>query len=774
MPKTLGEFSAADWRRLRPLTQGVKTLRYRLVDRRYRRSGAVAGNCAATARAIRGRKALVTIAFSDPQLLAWQTRLLRRYVPHAVHVIVDNSPGNAVAGQNARIAAAADVAYLRAPPNPWPVDAASRSHGLVLNWTWDNVIRPGEPEAFGFIDHDIFPTAADDPFAPLAAQDVYGVIRTEGKRWFLWAGFCMYRFAAVRDRPLDFGQDWFMGLDTGGGNWTALYCRLDRTKLCEPPTRFVAFRPGIAVAEGPLQWSGTWLHEVGRMGDPRLHAEKRAVVAELLAPHLEAADAVPRPPRIVFDLTTSAMWSGPPAGIARVESEFGSWALGHIAGVVPAFFDPHSRAFRHLDPEMATRLIAQDAAIASLAFVGPARRGKRKTDRIPASVRPTAMWVLQTRRMALQALEGMRLASGRPRTTSIIDRLQRAIMNARHRAVMIKDDGTRRACLPIDMVAGPEIDLAAGDTLICAGAGWVHNDIAAIAALKRAVGFRFVLFCYDIIPLMFPHYFMPADAAAHRAYCQLAFPAADLVVFSSRTVEADVRAYCTAQRLALRATAVCDLGADVAAASPAMPLPPGLEKERYALLVSTIEPRKGHRLIYDAWLRLLAAGIPQRQRFKLVFAGREGWLVSDLMRDLRSDPRVAGTLLVITGAEDAELATLYRNAAFCLYPSRYEGYGLPVVEALRHGKAMLASTGGAVPETVGAFSPCLDPTDAEAWRMMLQTWIEDRTARAPYEERIRAGFRHPNWDESARKFFALVNNKQCSSDRDADPAEAGS
>jgi hypothetical protein len=101
----------------------------------------------------------------------------------------------------------------------------------------------------------------------------------------------MFRFAAVRDKPLDFGQDWFVGLDTGGGNWDCLYSRIDATKLRQPHTTFEPFKPGITVAEGPLQWCGTWLHEVGLMGDPWLGAEKRAAVARLLAPHLDAAGA---------------------------------------------------------------------------------------------------------------------------------------------------------------------------------------------------------------------------------------------------------------------------------------------------------------------------------------------------------------------------------------------------------------------------------------------------------------------------------------------------
>jgi glycosyltransferase involved in cell wall biosynthesis len=462
------------------------------------------------------------------------------------------------------------------------------------------------------------------------------------------------------------------------------------------------------------------------------------------------------PARLVFDLTTAALWSGPPVGIVRVEGEFGRWALAHLGDVVPAFFDPEMRCFRRLSPATAESLIAQDAVLDTLSFVSPARRGKRKSDRIPAAIRPFALWILQFRRTLLRVLERIRLDTTNARTASFIDTAQRAIMNEKYRAIMLKGDGSRRAYLPIGKVLGPPLSLTRRDTLVCAGAGWAHNDIAAIVELKRKIGFRFVMLCFDIIPVMFPHYYKPADVQAHRDYCQRAFPAADLVIFNSRTIEADVRAYCGAAGLSLGATAVCPLGADIRMPAAMKAPPAGLERGRYALLVSTIEPRKGHRLIYDAWVKLLEDGIPQRARFKLVFAGRKGWMVDDLMRDLRHDPRIAGTIEIFTDADDAIVTTLYRDAAFCVYPSRYEGYGLPVVEAFRHGKAVLASTGGAVPEVVDGFSPCLDPTDVGAWRHMLATWIEDPASRAVYETRIRTAFRHPDWDESAGAFFRLV------------------
>ncbi len=460
--------------------------------------------------------------------------------------------------------------------------------------------------------------------------------------------------------------------------------------------------------------------------------------------------------RLVFDITTTAVWSGPPVGIVRVESEFARWALMHLDDVVPAFFDPDMRCFRSVSPTMARSLIAQDTAFDGLSFVNPARKGKRKTDRIPEALQPYARWVLQFRRTLLQTLERVRLTTRSRRTEAFVDCLQRALMSRKYRAIMVKPDGTRRANLPKGMAFGPPVALTARDTLVCVGGGWLHNDIAAIASLKRQVGFRFVVMCYDIIPELFPDFFKIADVKVHQDYLRRAFGAADLVVFISRTVEKDVKAYCEAQGIALGATAVCLLGADTSTPDATAPLLPGIERERYALLVSTIEPRKGHRLIYDAWVRLLEAGIPQRSRFKLVFVGREGWMVDDLMRTMRSDTRVAGTLVMLHEASDATVAALYRDAAFCLCPSLYEGYGLPLIESFLRGKAVLASTGGAVPEVVGDLAPCLDPTDMEAWQHMLATWIEDPGARLPYETRIRTTFRPRNWAETAQEFFTLV------------------
>ena len=286
--RPLGDYEWPDWKRLRPVTHWLKTRRYNAQRENYvRRSARTA---VSDLPSFRSRRVLTTIAFEDPEAIDMQAQLVARFVPGVTYMVADMSTSEDAATQIAAIAKRHGVAYVRLPESPLRRrEQASRIHGLALNWVWRNVIRSGEPDRFGFIDHDIFPTRPDDPFARLDRQAVYGCVREAGQRWFLWAGFAMFRFDAVKDLALDFGQDWFNQLDTGGANWDVLFRTLDRTQLKFAPTRFEPYKPGADPVRAQIQWCGAWLHEVGsarREGDLELAADKRRVIKEMLALHL--------------------------------------------------------------------------------------------------------------------------------------------------------------------------------------------------------------------------------------------------------------------------------------------------------------------------------------------------------------------------------------------------------------------------------------------------------------------------------------------------------
>jgi glycosyltransferase involved in cell wall biosynthesis len=459
------------------------------------------------------------------------------------------------------------------------------------------------------------------------------------------------------------------------------------------------------------------------------------------------------PRRVLIDVSTTVRWSGPPVGIVRVERALAAWAHDHRPNTAFVIFDPDDLVYREI-PRAANALISGAATLDTFGLRDPADPARHRSDIIPEALRPASLWLLQFRRSALHVIEEVRLQTSSQRAAALCDRLQRAIMKDKDRKLMIGPDGKRRALVRIDRVAGDAVALTAGDTLIAAGAGWAHCNIDALAEAKRRAGFRFVLLVHDLIPIQFPHFYKAHDAAAFSHYMRKAIPLADLIITGAQRVADDVRRYGEENGLTVGTIALSPFGADPVTRRASSILPEALAPGRYALLVSTIEPRKGHALIYETWLRLLAAGVPQAANFKLVFVGRPGWMVESLLARIQADPNFGKNLLIFENVDDDDLATLYDGAAFCLYPSVYEGYGLPIVEAFFHGKAVLASTGGAIPEMVGRLSPCIDPADSDGWYRALKTWIEDPSMREPYERAILEQFRHPTWNEAAASFFA--------------------
>jgi len=464
-------------------------------------------------------------------------------------------------------------------------------------------------------------------------------------------------------------------------------------------------------------------------------------------------------PRTVFDISTLSRWSGPPVGIVRTERELARWTKTDLPSAVFAFFDPLEGRYREVKAEWLDAII--DGKVSVFPIEVPSATGRRRRrDRIPRRLQPTVMALPHLRRTLLLRLDEIwRLAESQT-TKAVVEKLQQVLMTDKYRRLFFEPNGSRRTAVRYGSIVGDPIDLQSVDILITVGAGWEHHDIEVLRRLKTQTQFRLVTMCYDLMPLLFPQFYQPRDVAAFRKHFHRMFPTADLVVVSSHAVEQDVITYCRDHLLQLNRTEVVSLGVDPG--KPSLPregkLPPGIAPNHFALLVSTIEPRKGHRLMYEVWLRLLAEGVPQRTEFKLVFVGRPGWMVDDLMRRLKSDPRLAGTMHILSFASDDELAALYKATAFCVYPSVYEGYGLPIVEAFARGKAVLASNGGALAETVGDLSPCLDPYDQELWYNTMKRWILEPSARAPYEAAIRARFRPRSWRETTATLLQLIGS----------------
>jgi glycosyltransferase involved in cell wall biosynthesis len=142
---------------------------------------------------------------------------------------------------------------------------------------------------------------------------------------------------------------------------------------------------------------------------------------------------------------------------------------------------------------------------------------------------------------------------------------------------------------------------------------------------------------------------------------------------------------------------------------------------RYLLFVGTIEPRKNIMTLLRAYCAL-----PDRVRsnWPLLLVGGWGWNARDVADFLESGGRQRG-VLYRPYVPEGSLSALYNGARALVYPSLYEGFGLPPVEMLACGGAVLASTAGALVETVGQKAHLIEPMDLDGWRWAMQRVVEE-------------------------------------------------
>lgn len=141
----------------------------------------------------------------------------------------------------------------------------------------------------------------------------------------------------------------------------------------------------------------------------------------------------------------------------------------------------------------------------------------------------------------------------------------------------------------------------------------------------------------------------------------------------------------------------------------------------YLLVVGTLEPRKNLPLILEAYKALS----PElRELFPLVIAGMRGWNLEQFDKELQGMVQ-SGQVRLLGYVRDSDLPKVYAGAKVFLFPSKYEGFGLPPLEAMASGLPVLASNRASIPEVVGEAGILLDPDDPIEWTNAINSLLED-------------------------------------------------
>lgn len=146
--------------------------------------------------------------------------------------------------------------------------------------------------------------------------------------------------------------------------------------------------------------------------------------------------------------------------------------------------------------------------------------------------------------------------------------------------------------------------------------------------------------------------------------------------------------------------------------------------DSFALTVGTLQPRKNIEAAIDAFERI-APGHPQ---LKLAIVGARGWGYEQLL-ELLAKSKVGDRVVVLGRVDDSELRTLYRRADCLVFPSRYEGFGFPPLEAMASGTPVISTDNTSLAEAIGDAASVIDPDDPEQIARCMDSVLTDSSLR---------------------------------------------
>lgn len=296
----------------------------------------------------------------------------------------------------------------------------------------------------------------------------------------------------------------------------------------------------------------------------------------------------------------------------------------------------------------------------------------------------------------------------------------------------------------IPMIDPAPIEPGAGDAVVLVDAFW--GGTTTMTAATRAFGHGAVVIpmVHDMIPVTHPAMVHPATAITYARRLRRSFAAASGILANSRFTADETRRFLTASGIDLPVDNFRlghDLGTPVAA-------PAGRPGAFAYVMVGTIEPRKGHMLVLDAFERLWADG----SEASLTFIGKMGWAEPALKERCRSHAQLGRRLFVHHDLSDADLRRALTTADAAILASVVEGFGLPLVESLSLDLPVIAADIPVFREVGGHAALYFRGGDPAALVAAIHALERD-----PAAWRARASaFRWPDWAEAADEFLAAV------------------
>ncbi|WP_128543132.1 glycosyltransferase family 4 protein [Larkinella soli] len=293
-----------------------------------------------------------------------------------------------------------------------------------------------------------------------------------------------------------------------------------------------------------------------------------------------------------------------------------------------------------------------------------------------------------------------------------------------------------------------------------------HSPFYAIpGAVGRMSHVQKVLTVHDLIPIHHPEWFPATERSVRDAFTLLP-PEAQVVTVSEAT-KADFCHYTgfdPGRVTPIHLAASKDLFYPVTDAGRVQDTRRrfGLGDAPYLLCLATLEPRKNLDHLIRCFVRLAESGDLDRE-VRLVLVGSRGWKIDQILSEVARSEAVRARLVFTGFVPDEDLAPLYAGALAFVYPSLFEGFGLPPLEAMQCGLPVITSNVSSLPEVVGDAAVQVSPTDADALAQAILTVVRSEPLRKDLAAKAVRRAQQFSWqrftDEHIILYQKLVNTK---------------
>lgn len=260
-----------------------------------------------------------------------------------------------------------------------------------------------------------------------------------------------------------------------------------------------------------------------------------------------------------------------------------------------------------------------------------------------------------------------------------------------------------------------------------------------------------VLTIYDLIPELFPEYVSMQARLLFRLMTRLALRAASQVITISNATKGDLLSHyslpekrVTTIHLAPDSTLKPASQGEVAALRAHLTLP-----ERYVLYLGINKPHKNLARLLEAW-RIAGEQLNDDAPATLVIAGAWDSRYKQI-RELAEQQAGVAPVRFLGAVDEADLAALYSGATLFVFPSLYEGFGLPVLEAMACGTAVACANRSSLPEIAGDAALFFDAEDVQEMADTIQQVLDDARLRQLLQQRGRQRAAAFNWEATAKK-----------------------